>query len=243
LLVISTVAIAATAGCGSSSAGSNGVLSKSGKQIVAAAVSATAHESAFHFVETASSSASNVRIVGDVGSAGGEQRIDVSEGGRSGKITVVLADGTAYFTGDVFGLEGFTGLSEANARSLAGKWISVPSSNASFSSIAASLAVKTAASQLVSLTGTLTRGKVSTELGHQAVAVDAVQSSSSGSLALTLYVSTTGKALPIQVVGTTKTSGTPTRKIKATFSNWGETVHASAPSSSEPIADVKALAG
>lgn len=244
LLVISTVAIAAIAsGCGSSQAASNGVQSKTGKQIVAAAVSATEHESAFHFVETASSSASSVRIVGDVGSSGGEQHIVVRDGSQSGKITVVLADGTAYFTGDVFGLEGFTGLSKTNATSLAGKWISVPSSNASFSSIAASLAVKTAAPQLVSLAGTLTRGKVSTELGHQAVAVDAAQSTSSGSLALTLYVATTGKALPIQVKGTTKVTGGTARDITATFSKWDESVHASAPASSEPISDVKALAG
>jgi hypothetical protein len=245
LLVIATVAIAFAAGCGSSAAGSgsNGVESKSASQIVAAAVAATEHQSSFHFVETAGSSQSSVKIVGDVGSSGGEQHITVAEGKQSGHITVVLAKGTAYFTGDVFGLEGFTGLTKANATGIAGKWIAVPSTNASFSSIAASLAVKTAAGQLVKLTGTLTRGKVSTELGHKAVSVKAAQKTTAGTLALTMYVATTGDALPIRVEGITQATGSVARTIAATFTDWGEMVDASAPKSFEPIADVKALAG
>jgi hypothetical protein len=253
LLVISTVAIAFVAGCGSSSAGSkasggnpggaNGVQTKSGQQIVAAAVAATKRQNSFHFVEMAATTQSSVRIVGDVGSAAGEQHITVQEGKQSGHITVLLAKGMAYFTGDVFGLEGFTGLTKALATGLAGKWISVPSSNVSFATIAASLAVKTAADQLVKLTGKLSRGKTSTQLGHRAVAVKATEKTSTGSLSLTLYVDTTGAALPIRVEGTTHATGGATRSIDATFTNWGEPVHLSAPQGTEPISSVKSLAG
>jgi hypothetical protein len=249
LLVISTVAIAFIAGCGGSSTGSgssggsNGVASKSGSQIVAAAVAATKKQVSFHFVEMAGTTGSTVQIVGDVGSSAGEQRITVHQGGQSGHITVLLANRTAYFTGDAFGLEGFTGLTKTLATGLAGKWISVPSSNASFSSIASSLAVKTAAVQLVQLSGTLTRGKTSIELGHPAVSVKAAEKSSTGRLALTLYVSTKGAALPIRVEGTTQATGSAARSVVATFTDWGESVHLSAPHGAEPISSVKSLAG
>ena len=145
LFVILTVAIAFAAGCGSSSAGSggtskgpghaNGVANKTGKQIVAAALAATKTQSSFHFVEVASTTGSTVSIVGDVGSSSGEQRITVSESGQNGHITLLLADKTAYFSGDAFGLEGFTGMSKADATPLAGKWIAVSSSNSTFSAL------------------------------------------------------------------------------------------------------------
>jgi len=53
----------------------------------------------------------------------------------------------------------------------------------------------------VKLTGKLSRGKTSTQLGHRAVAVKATEKTSTGSLSLTLYVDTTGAALPIRVEG------------------------------------------
>jgi len=248
LLVISTVAIALAGGCasvsagGRSSTGSNGMDSKSAKQIVAAAVAAASRQSSFHFVETSAAGSSTERIVADVGSSGGEQKITVTEGTESSYVTVLLAKKTAYFTGDVVGLEGFAGVSAKLAAELAGKWISVPSSNAGFSSLAGSLAVKTAAPRLVGLDGTLTRGTVSDTLGRPAVPVKVVQTTSTGSLALTLYVSTKGAALPILIEGTTKASGSSARSISARFSKWGEALHVSAPKSSISVSEVKSLA-
>ena len=246
LLVILTVAIASIAGCSASttgSNGSNGLGAESGSQIVAAAVSATKAQSSFHFVESAGSGRAALRIVGDVGSTSGEQHITVGNGTENGHVTVLLSNKTAYFTGDLVGLEGFTGLSAKLATPLVKKWISVPSTDSSFPSLAASLAVGTAAGQLVKLTGTLVRGASSTKLGHAAVAVKATQSSSSGTLSLTMYVATSGAALPILVEGTTKATSGSTRKVSAIFSGWGEPVHVSAPSGALPIADVKALGG
>jgi hypothetical protein len=249
LLVISTVAIALAAGCGTTVAGSkgsdgsNGLSSKSGKQIVAAAVAATTRQSSFHFVETSGAGSSTEQIVADVGSGGGEQQITVTDGTQSSHVTVLLSKGTAYFTGDAVGLEGFTGLTEKLATQLAGKWISVPSSNAGFSSLAGSLVVKTAASRLVQLDGTISRGVVSSKLGRPAVPVKVVQSTSTGSLALTMYVSTTGAALPILIEGTTKATGSSARSVSARFSDWGEALHLSAPKNSISVSAVKALAG
>ena len=194
LLVILTVADPFIAGCGSSPTGSKAnssttssppkssksLESQSAQQIVAAAVAATEHESSFHFVEVAGTAQSSVRIVGDVGSSSGEQHISVIQGTQKGNVTVLLTNGTAYFTGDVLGLEGFTGVSKTAATPLVGKWISVPSTNVNFASITASLEVKTAAGVLVKLSGTLKRGRVSTELGHRAVSVKAAEKSSSG---------------------------------------------------------------
>ncbi|HLN05104.1 MAG TPA: hypothetical protein VK217_02415 [Acidimicrobiales bacterium] len=243
LIVTATAAIAFAAGCGSSSTGSNGIESKSGAQIVAAAVAATTHQNSFHFVETAGAGSSGVLVVGDVGSSTGEQHVTIHDGKKEGHLTLLLVDGTAYFEGDALGLEGFTGLSATLSSEFAGRWISVPSTNQGFSTIAGTLAVKTAAAQLVKLPGTLTRGRTSTQMGHATVAVKATQRSSSGSLILTIYVATTGPALPILVEGTTKATGSSARSISARFSDWDEALNVTAPSNAIPIADLQALAG
>ncbi|MGO9962923.1 MAG: hypothetical protein ACLPUG_05765 [Acidimicrobiales bacterium] len=246
LFVISTAAIAFAAGCGSSAGGSgasNGIQTKSGAQIIAAAVAATKRQSSFRFEESATSGSSGVSVVADVAGAAGEQHITIHQGSKVGKVTVMLAGGTAYFEGDASGLEGLTGMSTKVAGEVAGKWISVPSTSSSFSGLAGSLAVKSAAAQLVQLTGTLTRGRTSTKLGHPAVAVKATENTKSASLALTMYVRTTGAALPIAVEGVTQESGSAAHVISASFSDWGEVLHLTAPTGALPIASVQALAG
>ena len=141
------------------------------------------------------------------------------------------------------GLEGLTGLGAKAAAEFAGRWISVPSKNSSFAALTGSLAVKTAAAQLVDLTGNLTRGATSTKLGHPAVAVKASQSSKTGKLALTMYVRTTGAALPISVEGTSQETGSAAHTISAIFSDWGEALHLTAPSNAVPISIVEAVVG
>jgi hypothetical protein len=259
LLVTVTAAIAFVAGCGSSSsAGSsstsastttispnahNGIETRSGAQIVAAAVAATKQQSSFHFVETAGEGSNGVVVVGDVGTSSGEQHVTIREGKKNGHVTLILSGKTAFFQGDALGLEGFTGLSAKLSTQYADKWISVPSSNTSFSTIAGTLEVGTAATQFVKLPGTLTRGETSTQSGHAAVAVNAAEKTSTGSLTLTIYVATMGEALPILVAGTTTATGTGSRSISAKFSGWGEPLHVITPSTSVPIAEVQALAG
>jgi hypothetical protein len=58
-----------------------------------------------------------------------------------------------------------------------------------------------------------------------------------------MYVDTKGAALPIRVQGTTQATGSAARSIDATFTNWGEAIHLSAPQGAEPISSVKSLAG
>ena len=210
---------------------------------MAAAVTAASAQRSFHFTESAVSGTTAVSIVSDVGTTTGEQHITAHEGSEEGHLTVLLAGGTAYFQGDPPGLEGLTGLSAKVAAEFAGRWISVPSKNSSFAALAGSLAVKTAAAQLVDLTGNLTRGATSTKLGHPAVAVKASQSSKTGTLALTIYVRTTGAALPISVEGTSQEKGSAARTIFANFSDWGEVLHLTAPRGAVPISIVQAVVG
>ena len=260
LFVMLTATIAFAAGCGSSSSSGsqsstttsttvapnahNGIETKSGGEIVAAAVAATEQQSSFHFVEVAGQAGSGVVVVGDIGRSAGKQRITIHNGHKIGHLTLLLSGKIAYFEGDVLGLEGFTGLSAKLSAQYADQWISVPASNQSFGTIAGTLAVGTAATQLVKLPGTLTREATSTKQGRPAVAVKASEKSSSGSLALTMYVATTGETLPILVAGTTTASGSAAaRSISARFSDWGEAVNVTAPSTSVPIAKVQALAG
>jgi hypothetical protein len=75
------------------------------------------------------------------------------------------------------------------------------------------------------------------------VAVKALQSSKTANLKLTMYVRTTGAALPITVKGTSQESGNAIHSISAKFSDWGEVLHLNAPSGAVPIASVQALAG
>jgi hypothetical protein len=61
-------------------------------------------------------------------------------------------------------------------------------------------------------------------------------------LNLTLYVSSTGAALPVSVTGT-RTASKVKSTIVATFTKWGEKVQRSAPKKSVPFADIEALLG
>ncbi len=58
-----------------------------------------------------------------------------------------------------------------------------------------------------------------------------------------MYVRTTGAALPIAVEGVTQESGSAAHVISASFSDWGEVLHLTAPTGALPIASVQALAG
>jgi len=92
-----------------------------------------------------------VSIVADVGTTTGEQHVTVSQGSKAGHLTVLLGRRRRILRGRLSRFAGLTGMSAKVAAEFAGKWISVPSSNASFSSLAGSLAVKSAATQLVQL--------------------------------------------------------------------------------------------
>src|SRR5271166_6994215 len=153
LLISVTAAIALAAGCSSASTEPP----QSGRQIVSAAVAAAKQQSSFHFVESSGSGVTGVQVVGDIGNSSGVQHVTIHDGTKRGHLTLVLSGKTAYFQGDEFGLEGFTGLTPKLAGDFAGKWISIPSTNRSFPSVAGTLAVPTAAVQLVNLPGTLKR--------------------------------------------------------------------------------------
>jgi hypothetical protein len=183
-----------------------------------------------------------VSIVGDVGTTSGEQEITIRDGAQTGHVSLMVVKKTAYLEGDTLGLESYTGMSKTDSAKLAGTWIAIPSSNSDFSQLTESLIVKTAASALVYLSGTLVRGKTSTQLGKKVVGVTSTQKSKTGSLNLTLYVSSTGAALPVSVTGT-RTASKVKSTIVATFTKWGEKVQRSAPKKSVPFADIEALLG
>jgi hypothetical protein len=253
LLVTLAATGAVLAGCGGSASGptsSNNVTSKTASGIVTAAVNATKQQSSFHFEEDAVQPTSTVTLIGDIGKTSAQQAITVTSGKTSGHVTLLLANGVVYFRADVLGLQSFSQFTAAQAAKYANKWISVSSADNGYHSLIGTLTVSNAATQLVKLPGTMTKGGTSVQGGIPVVAVDTAQTSSSGTLSITMYVQTTGPALPVKVTAiskTTPTSSSPTvsgtREVTATFSKWNEPVNVVAPKNAVPIATALPAAG
>jgi len=205
---------------------------------MASAVSATSRQSSFHFEEVATEATAGIDVVADVGANRGREFITLTGSGKSGHVEILLVAKTAYFKGDLFGLESFTHIGAALAKKYAGRWISVPSTNSGFASVTGTLTVLGVANQLVLLPGTLTRGAATTTSGVPTLPIAAADSASGGVLRLTEYVSAKGVALPVLVEGTTSATSTGTRHIKVTFGHWGESVVVGAPTGTVPITAV-----
>jgi hypothetical protein len=211
LSLVLLLAALALAGCGGSSG--NGVASKSPPEIVAAAKAAADGASAVHVAGSIVTGGTPLDIdLSLVAGKGGRGRL--SENGLS--FELVELDGTVYINGSSAFFSRLAGSSAAQL--LHGKWLKVPTSNASvaqFSSLTELRKLLDAA--LATDNKTLVAAGTSTVNGQAVVGVR--DSSQIG----TLYVATTGPPYPIQI--TKKGTGGGT----ITFSEWDRPVTLTAP--------------
>ena len=147
-----------------------GHLSRTPSQVLAASKTAAASESSLHYVATTKTSTNSVTITGDVSKTEGQQTIVAIVNGQVGHVTVMLVGGSAYFEGDEPGLATFMGLPQSIAVRYANKWISLSSSDADFSAVAAGLTTSTALLQSP-ISNPLTLRGMSEKSGRQVLAI------------------------------------------------------------------------
>jgi hypothetical protein len=220
-LAVAISAAAALAGCGGSS--SNGVESKSPKQIVAAA-------------QKAAEGAKSVHVTGLVNSSGTKLALDlhlVQGTGAKGTISqgplsfeLVQVGGNVYIKGSAAFYEHFAG-GEA-ARLLKGKWLKAPAGAAQFASLVSLANVHRLFTSALGPLATFSKGGTTTIKGQKVVSVK--DDFKGGSL----YVATTGKPYPVEIARSGSSGG------KVDFEEWGAPVTISAPSNSIDITKLKA---
>lgn len=208
---IAVLLCAALAGCGGSSGG-NGIASKSAAQILAAARSAALSASAVHESGRIASGGSSITLDMDllIG-RGGRGRLSVSGLGAE----LIQIGGTVYIKGSP---ELYTRIGGPTAaRVLQGRWLKAPTTSGEFSAIASLTDLgKLLSADLPGPRG-LSKGRTTKLGGTPAIAV------TNAAKGETVYVATTGRPYPLQLVKTGEGGG------RISLERWNETVALSAP--------------
>jgi hypothetical protein len=225
-VLVSVVGGAAITAASSVATAAVAVAAPTAAQRVVSALDAGLGQSSVRWVTTEPANGAQLTIISDVGRSAGSQIITLTEGGGEAVLSVVLLDNTAYLIGNAGGLylQGFT---EAAAAKEANKWITVKPSSAAYTSAAAGLTVSSALDPL-KMAGSVTSVPGVKVLGLSTVGFAGTSKPVDGQsgAAEKVYVRSTGKPLPVEVVQ----QGTTT-----VFDNWGEPIKVTAPRGAVPI--------
>ncbi len=205
-----------------------GTGAQAAKQIPAAellrtALSDASARSSVHEAETFRTATVTDTFSDDVANTGGRQDI-VQTGGIDAH--VLIAGGFAYFSGDITTLVKYFGFSSTEADAVDGRWVSVPSLNAGYATVADDATLPSALHDITP-TGRLAETATTHVDGVAAVGIRGTLNLAATSKTTTyiLYVSMSGKPLPLRA---TLVEG---RGASATFSftRWGEHISLQAP--------------
>lgn len=221
------LSLAGLAGCGgSSSSNSNGVASKSAERIVEQSKAAAKGAKSVHVSGEGTSEGSHFAFDLDlVGGKGG--RGEISQNGMH--IQIVLIGKTAYIKGDASFYRRFAG--KAGVQLFEGKWLKAPTSNEDIASLSSLADMGSLLDSALESHGTLKKGSATSVNGQPAIGV---QDTSEGG---SLYVATTGKPYPIQLLKSGAQSG------KVAFDRWDEPVELTAPAHSVDVSELEKAAG
>jgi hypothetical protein len=219
------IALCVLTGCGSSSSDNN-IASKSATQILSESKAAADSATSVHVSGSLKSGGSPVTL--DLNLVAGKgARGELSENGASFKL-ILLGD-SAYISGSPAFYRSLGGA--AAAQLLDGKWLKASATSGEFASFGSLANMRQLLDTTLASSGTLAKGATTVVNGQQAIALtDATKSG-------TLYVATSGKPYPVQIVKGGSENG------KVDFDNWNKPVTITAPSSSVDLAELKALAG
>ena len=220
--IVSALMLLAVAACGSSGSGSsNGIASKSPDQIVAAATNAVSNVSSVHVAGAVPNA--NQPITLDLSLVNGKGgKGSMSESGLSFQIVALGQE--VYINGSSSFWTKFGGAPAAQL--LSGKWLKAPATGQ-----LASLATLTNGhklfGQLLSSHGKLEKGKATTIQGQPAIPI--TDATNGG----TLYVATTGKPYPIEIVKSGSGGG------HIVFDRFNQPVSLTAPAKAIDISQLK----
>ena len=178
------------------------------------------------------SGSSTGRVVQDSSLHSGAQTIAIGKAVAS----IVLVGGAAYISGNSEGLTSYFGLPSALGPTLAGRWVSVQSTDAAFQAVTANVALSSALAN-VTPSGSLIAGKRLKVSGQWVKSISGEIPGGGGRL--TLFVTTNERSLPVQAVESSGTGKSAKGEI-VTFRRWGEHVHVATPSGAIPISTLEA---
>ena len=198
------------------------------RQSLAAILAAGRAQRSVHYVALATNGVSHTRLVCDVATASGIQRITYSIGGRTGKVTVVVNAGTAYLRGDSFVLSTYLGFKAPASAKYANTWIRIPRTDRAYAPISAAVTLPSTIDEL-RLAGPLSFLPEKTVAGQKVTGIKGTIGRPAAQAAL--YARAHGTPLP---VGEVETFG---KSLDETlFSHWNEAVHVQVPARTVPIA-------
>jgi hypothetical protein len=226
------------AACGSGGgAGSSGLANKTPKEILSTAVAAATKSGSVHFELLGKEGGNTETITGDSSNTDGREIIS------AGQVNIeaeVIGHG-AYVKGNSGGLQSEMDLSATNAATYAGKWISIASTDAPFSSITKAVSLSGTLGELKP-SGKLTRTAKTTKASQAVIGVHGglpggATNGTTGSAVL--YVATSQPNVPI-VFDVTESSGTTKETDVGTFTKWGQKLHLVAPTNTVAYASLPA---
>jgi hypothetical protein len=230
-VAVSTAACAALAAFGAcgTPAGAASTSTTSAQSDYQAALKAATNQSV-HFQTNVIQGNVTLEQSGDAGTSSGSETLTVHNGKLTEHMSAEVVGGTGYVKGNPTGLQNILGLTAAQSRQYAGKWLSFPMSNSNLAQLAAGLLKSQVATEL-SFSGPFTHAGSATVNGQNAKGIKGSVSTNTGaSVPEILYVRATGKPLPIEEV-TNPSAKAHASTIHGTvsFSNWGEQVAVTAP--------------
>jgi hypothetical protein len=195
-----------------------------------------------HFITKTTQQGITLEAIGDTGKTSGSQVLAVQDGSVTEELAVVLIGSTGFLKGNESALERVLGLTTAQSSTYMNKWLSFPTSNDSLSELVGGLRDSEIASELA-MTGPYTMGGTKMIAGQLTQAIRGQAATSSGTkVPIVLYVTSTGPPRPVREV-TNPDAKSPAIQATVTFSNWGETTHPVAPTTSTPLVPLLPAAG
>jgi hypothetical protein len=189
------------------------------------------HETvSMHAEATGTSPAHTLAMDNEVGTAEGRQIIDV-DGAHA---TVIVIGTKAFIEGNAQAMANYFQVSKTDPQRFAGRWLSISESDPGYATVSAAVTLKSDFSG-VSLKGPLKKGTVIVIGGQEALPISGyIAGPSAGEkLPATLYVTTTGKVLPIEL----RASGSHVSK-DTSWSDWGHVVSFVAPAGAVSISSL-----
>ena len=183
-----------------------------------------------HFSSVAKQDGATLTVTGDAGSTSGAQTLVVKNKNVTERMSAKVVGSTGYVNGNKAALADVIGLTKAEAKKYAGKWLSFPTSNTSLAELVGGLLSSEVAKEL-EVSGPYTFGKSATVAGQQATGILGSVATESGSkVPVMVYIPASGSPLPIQeVTNAGNAGGASAIHGVVTFSNWGEDKSQSAP--------------
>jgi hypothetical protein len=209
--------------------------SLSPRALRASIVDAAQAQQSVHYVAKQVVGNSLTTLTGDVQTTDGIQHVTIKVGKKTAHFTIVVIDETLYVQGDDLGLQLGVGLTKTQASTYAGQWISIPKGDKLYAGEAAFVTLGSVI-QLITPHGRLAAFKVKRHGVHM-VGVRGISGRGKKKELQVLLAPAHGKPLPVE-----EDEVTPGQEYisHTALSKWNEPVQVEAPSSSTPIATVRA---